>query len=177
MLHPTWKAWVPSVSLIPYLDAEERSQCLLFALHADTSYIKSLPEKFKLVAASLRYLINNAEPAIEMNHLKALLCCCVKLEGDLGKHEGKIAISKRSSQPFNLRAAHSFSQWQCVLRDAIHLNFALLEPVPTPCIHKTFIGQMVQSLHDELQKGESCCCSGINNNIYFLSRAILPMSK
>jgi len=152
---PYLEGVVPSVSLIPYLDAEERSQFLLFSLHADTSYIKSLPEKFKLVAASLRYLINNAEPAIEMNHLKALLCCCVKLEDDLGKHEGKITISKRSSQPFNLRAAHSFSQWQCVLRDAIHLNFALLEPVPTPCIHKTFIGQMVQSLHDELQKGRT----------------------
>lgn len=151
---PCQESVVPSVSLIPNLDAQERSQFLLCALNADTSYIKSLPAKFQLVAASLRFLISHAEPAIEVNHLKALLCCCINLE-HLSKQQEKTAEVKRYSQPFDLQAAHSFSQWQCVLRDAIHLNFALLEPVPTPCIHKTFSGQMAHSLHEELHQGRA----------------------
>ena len=149
---------VPSLSLIPYLDADERLKFLLFALDADTSHIRLLPEKFKLIAASLRYLISNAQPAVKMNHLVALLCCCVKsiLEEDLTEEKGKRIQRKHFSQPFDLQAAHSFCQWQCVLRDAIHLNFTLLQPVATPCVHKTFNGQMAHTLHEELRQGKSC---------------------
>ena len=61
----------------------------------------------------------------------------------------------RSLWPFDIRAVQSFAQWQCVLRDAIHLNFNLLEPVPVPCIHKTFNGKMAQKLLESLQQGKS----------------------
>ena len=150
---------VPSLSLIPYLDADERLKFLLFALDADTPNIRMLPEKFKLIAASLRYLISYAQPAVKMNHLVALLCCCVKLEEGLIEEMGKTIQGQRSSQPFDLQAAHSFCQWQCVLRDAIHLNFTLLQPVPTPCIHKMFNGQMAHTLQEELYHGRSCFLS------------------
>ena len=153
---PHLEGVVPSLSLIPYLDAAERSQFLLFALDADTPHITSLPEKFKLIAASLRFLINNAQPALEMNHLSALLCCWVNAEEDSAEPQEKTVHCTRPSQPFNLRAAHSFCQWQCVLRDAIHLNCTLLEPVPTPCIHKTFVGRMAHSLQEELLQGRAC---------------------
>ena len=152
---PYLEGVVPCLSLIPHLDTEERLSFLLFALNADTPHIKSLPENFELFAASLRYLLTNAQPPVEMNHLLALLCCCVNIKEDFVEKNGKAVNRKRVSQPFDLRAAHSFSQWQCVLRDAIHLNFTLLEPVPTPYMHKTFSGQMAHSFRDELDQGKA----------------------
>ena len=63
---------------------------------------------------------------------------------------------------FSLQAGHSFCQWQCVLRDAIVLNYTLLEPVPSPHSHEVFCGTLAQSLHGELQKGnifeDHYCC-------------------
>ena len=148
---------VPGVSLIPLLSKEERLTILLVALDSNTVYIRSLPEKFKLIAASLRFLASNAQPSLETNHLVALLSSLVKLED--GSWKQYMESTKRSwslslSQPFDLRAAQSFAQWQCVLRDAVHLNFVLLEPVETPCIYKTFNGQLVHYLQKELDQGK-----------------------
>jgi len=42
-----------------------------------------------------------------------------------------------------------------VLRDAIHLNLTLLEPVATPCIHKTFNGKLAHSLRERLDQGDT----------------------
>ncbi|KAL9956447.1 hypothetical protein ACROYT_G037924 [Oculina patagonica] len=148
------KGVVPGASVIPRLDKEERSMALLDALDSNTAHIRSLLEKFKLIAASLRFLINNAQPMLEMNHLIALLCCCVNMEEGSIERESA-ASGKPSSQPFDVRAAHSFSQWQCVLRDAIDLNFILLEPLATPCIHKTFNGRLVHYLREELDQGRT----------------------
>ena len=58
------------------------------------------------------------------------------------------------SHPFDQQAAPSFAQWQCVLRDAVHLNFVLLEPVETPCIHKVFNGRLAHCLQNELDRGK-----------------------
>ncbi len=144
---------------------------LLNALDSNTDYIKSLPEKFQLIAASLRFLVKNSITKIEMNHLTALLCSCVILKDGSEKQDMESPFSQpeeqdsveqsedavirkpSGSKPFDLRAAHSFSQWQCVLRDAIDLNFILLEPVETPCIHKTFNGKLAHRLRGELHQG------------------------
>ena len=129
---------------------------LLFALDLDTSethILKYLPDKFKLIVGSLRFLITNAQPMIEINHLVALLCCYVNLQEDSVEQKEKSANRKRFTQPFDVRAAQSFAQWQCVLRDAIHLNVTLLEPLPTPCIHKTFNGKLAHSLREGLDQG------------------------
>ena len=56
---------------------------------------------------------------------------------------------------FSLQAAHSFCQWQCVVRDAIMLNYTLLEAVPSAHIHEVFSGTLPQTLHGELQKGNN----------------------
>ena len=56
---------------------------------------------------------------------------------------------------FSLQAAHSFCQWQCIVRDAIVLNYTLLEAVPSPHIHEVFCGTLAQNLHGELQKGNN----------------------
>ncbi|XP_058943973.2 protein asteroid homolog 1 isoform X2 [Pocillopora verrucosa] len=154
IVKPYQEGVVPSLSLIPYLDLGERVNFLLFGLDSDTTDVRSLGKRFILIAASLRYLIKNAQPPLDTNHLIALLCCCVKLENDEFHNGEENTVSpKRFSWPFDIRAAQSFAQWQCVLRDAIHLNFNLLEPVPVPFIHKTFNGKMAQKLLESLQHG------------------------
>ena len=141
---------VPCLSLIPSLDDENRSAVFFNALKSNTANVKSLPEEFKLIAASLRFLISNAQPRLKQNHLAALLCSCVMLEdGSWNQEDPRRRIS------YDVRAAHSFSQWQCVLRDAVHLNFVLCEPVPTPSIRKTFNGLLAHQLHMQLDQGKS----------------------
>ena len=137
------------VSLIPCLDAENRLTVLLNALNSNTPSIRLLPEKFKLIAASLRFLKNNAQPPLKTNHLTAILCSCIKLQD--GSWKQYISLS----QSFDRQATQSFAQWQCVLRDAVHLNFVLIEPVETPCIHKTFNGRLAHCLLSELDRGQS----------------------
>ena len=146
---------VPGISVIPSLETKERLEVLLLALDsADKPKIEAFPE-MTLFTASLRYLLNNAQPKLKMNHLLALLCCCVNLQDNLKEEDVKTTNRKRSSQSFDLRAAHSFCQWQSVLRDAINLNCTLLEPVLTPYIHKIYNGQMAHSLAEDLNQGKS----------------------
>lgn len=150
---PYQEGVVPGISLISYLETTERLNFLLVALDsADTPEVGALPQDMKLFAASLRYLLNNARPELKMNYLLALLCCCVNLQD---KEENvKTTNRKFFSQPLDLRVAHSFCQWQSVLRDAINLNCTLLEPVVTPYIHKIFNGQMAHSLAEKLNQGK-----------------------
>ena len=143
-------------SLVPYLDAENRLMVWLNALDSNTRSIKLLPENFKLIAASLRFLKSNAQPPLKTNHISAILCCCIKLEyGSWKQHMESTSRGIYPRQPFDVQAAQSFAQWQCVLRDAVHLNFVLLEPVETPCIHKTFNGRLAQCFQNELDGGKS----------------------
>ena len=144
---------VPWLSCILNVDLNNRLTVLLDALDSNTANMKSLPEEFKLIAGSLRFLVSNAQPPLETNHLAALLCSCVKLADGSWKQYLENARGS-SPQPFDVQAAQSFCQWQCVLRDAIHLNFVLLEPVQTPCIAKTFNGRLVHCLQEELNQGK-----------------------
>ena len=146
---------VHGLSLVPFFDTKERYIMLLFALDTNTSDVSSLPENAILVASSVRYLINHAEPVVNMNHLKALLCCWVLLKNPLSKNKSGERRPTKSCSMFSLQAAHSFCQWQCVLRDAIMLNYILLETVPSPYIHEVFSETLAQSLHGELQKGNN----------------------
>ena len=145
---------VPSFSSIPKLDPHVRLRMFLDALDSDSAYIKSLPEDLALVASSLRFLHRNSQPSLETSHLRALVCSCVKLEDGSWK-QYRVHSTRAVFQPFDKKAAQSFCQWQCVLRDAIHLNFVLHKPVQTPCIRKTFNGKLVHRLQRELKKGNN----------------------
>ena len=144
---------VPRLSCILNVDLNNRLMMFLDALHSNTANIKSLPKEFTLIAASLRFLVSNAQPPLETNRLAALLCSCVKLADGSWKQYLENARGS-SPQPFNVQAAQRFCQWQCVLRDAVHLNFLLFEPVQTPCIAKTFNGRLVHCLQEELNHGK-----------------------
>ena len=149
-ISPTDGENVPCLSEIPSLGPDNKLAIFLHALDSNTTNIKSLPE-LKLVAASLRFLTRNAHPKLEPNHLSAILCSCVKLED--GSWEEY--LENCDGKAFDVRAAHSFCQWQCVLRDAIHLNCVLEEPIETPCIRKIFNGQLVHHLNRELERGNT----------------------
>ena len=149
-ISPTDGENVPCLSEIPSLGPDNKLEIFLHALDSNTTNIKSLPE-LKLVAASLRFLTRNAHPKLEPNHLSAILCSCVKLED--GSWEEY--LENCDGEAFDVRAAHSFCQWQCVLRDAIHLNCVLEEPIETPCIRKIFNGQLVHHLNRELARGNT----------------------
>ena len=146
---------VPSLSRVPFLKPKERYNVLLFALDTDASDVSSLPENTILIASSVRYLINHSEPAVNTNHLKALLCCWVLLKNPGRKCASGERRQTKSSSVFSLQAAHSFCQWQCVVRDAVMLNFTLMEPVPSPRIQEVFSGTLAQSLHGQLQEGNN----------------------
>ncbi|XP_022803986.1 protein asteroid homolog 1-like [Stylophora pistillata] len=139
---------IPCLREIPSLDLDKRLAMYLDALHSNTTKIKSLPEELKLVGASLRFLYRKANPKLKPSHLSAILCGCVKLEDGSWRE----CLEKSKDQPFDVQAAHSFSQWQCVLRDAIHLNRVLHEPVPTPYIRNIFNGQLVHNLQRKLER-------------------------
>lgn len=143
---------VPSLSSIRSLDLHRRLTLFLNALDSDTAYMESLPKELTLVASSLRFLLRNAQPPLETSHLSAILCSCVQLE-DGSWTQYLVQSRKDRSQPFDERAAQSFCQWQCVLRDTINLNFVLSEPVKTPCIQKTFNGRLAHCLQEELNEG------------------------
>ena len=119
----------------------------LEALDSKTDEMESLPEELICFAASLRYLSRNAQPKPESLHLIALICCFIKPE-----------TKRLRSSPlprFDKRAAQSFCQWQCVLRDAIQLNVVLHEPVKTPRIHETFNGPLAHKFLEKLKEGKS----------------------
>ena len=152
---PCQEGVVPGISHIRDLETTERLKVLLRALDsADTPEIEVLPRDMKLFAASLRYLLNNAQPELNMNHLLALLCCFVNLQDNLKEENVETTNRKYSPQSFDLRAAHSFCQWQSVLIDAINLNCILREPVLTPHIHKIYNGEMAHSLAEKLNQGK-----------------------
>ncbi|XP_022808280.1 uncharacterized protein LOC111345271, partial [Stylophora pistillata] len=139
---------IPCLREIPSLDPDKRLAMYLDALHSNTTEIKSLPEELKLVGASLRFLYRKANPKLESSHLSAILWGCVKLEDGSWRE----CLENSKNQPFDVQAAHTFSQWQCVLRDAIHLNRVLQEPVPTPYIRNIFNGQLVHNLQRKLAR-------------------------
>ena len=149
-ISPTDGENVPRLSEIRSLGPVNKSAMLLDALESNTTNIKSLPE-LKLVAASLRFLARNAHPKLEPNHLSAILCSCVKLKDGSWKEY----LENCDGEAFDVRAAHSFCQWQCVLRDVIHPNCVLEEPIETPCIRKIFNGQLVYHLDRELARGNT----------------------
>ena len=150
-ISPTDGENVPCLNEIPCLDPDKKLALFLDALDSNTTNIKSLPAELKLVAASLRFWARNAYSKVEPNHLSAILCGCVKLEDGSWKEY----LENCDGEAFDVRAAHSFCQWQCVLRDAIHLNCVLEEPIETPCIRKIFNGQLVHHLNRELARGNT----------------------
>ena len=159
---------LPSLCTVPDLEIAERRRLCLMLLESSTDLIQSLPAELQLFAASLRFWINHAQPAIKGSHLRALLICSLKLTEDERLPDAGASKSRRHPhtqefQPsFDLEAQHSFAQWQCVIQEAVHLNLVLQEPLHTPLIRHLYDGLLVQDLVWKLEKGKTTCISYVN---------------
>lgn len=184
-VRPLWEP-VDGYGELPRLDVlketkiEERRQLLLTVLKANTARIKSLPERFQLFAASVRYWISKANPGVTKIWVKALLLGHLKLlvksedadkpppkatdlrsdSDDCQQSSGqwqtmpKASGSKKSSSSdFDIDCQHSFAQWQAVMMETIYLNQILLDPFDEPRISTLYSGVMAHSIAREIKQG------------------------
>ena len=145
----------PSLGNIPSLSMSQRQCFVLNVLQCKPNHsLKTLPGKFQLLIAALVLWVKTALPKVNKLYVEALLVSFLKLDCTAdGKpltnqekmcHEGSL---------FDLHAAHSFAQWQCVLNEATNLNLLLMEPLSTPFIPCVYSGQMVQEVLRQLKRG------------------------
>ena len=147
------------LATIPSLDEDKRREVVLSILESNTDAIWRRPREDQLFAASVRYWIKHAEPQVRESHLRALLLCYVTLAK--GEHNQDAAGSDQVDEPdaaaqqnfagprkprFDLEAQHNFAQWQCVMQEALNVNFVLQEPLRTPRIWSLYDGLLVQRL-------------------------------
>ena len=147
------------LATIPSLHEDKQREVVLSILESNTDAICRRPPEDQLFLASVRYWIEHAEPQIREIHLRALLLCYVTLAkgehnqdaagGDL-VDEPDAAAQHNPGSPhkpaFDLEAQHNFAQWQCVVHEALNVNFVLQEPLPTPRIWSLYDGLLVQRL-------------------------------
>ena len=132
-----------TLASIPFLDEGERLDVVLSILESNTRKIRDLPPGDQLFTASVRYWIKHAEPQVREIHLRALLLCYVTLAKGEHNHD---AANGPDEDKFDLAAQHNFAQWQCVMLEALNVNFVLQEPLPTPRIWSLYDGLLVQRL-------------------------------
>ena len=147
------------LATIPSLDEDKRREVVLSILESNTDAICRRPPEDQLFAASVRYWIKHAEPQVRESHVRALLLCYVTLAK--GEHNQDAAGSDQVDEPdaaaqhnfagprkprFDSKAQHNFAQWQCVMHEALNVNFVLQQPLPTPRIWRLYDGLLVQRL-------------------------------
>ena len=145
------------LATIPSLDEDKRREVVLSILESNTDAICRRPPEDQLFAASVRYWIEHAEPQVHKSHLRALLLCYLTLAK--GEHNQDAAGGDQVDEPGaaaqhnpgsphkpNRAAQHNFAQWQCVMQEALNVNFVLQEPLPTPRIWRLYDGLLVQRL-------------------------------
>ena len=147
------------LATITSLDEDKRREVVLSILESNINPIRDLPPEDQLFAASVRYWIKHAEPQVRESHVRALLLCYVTLAK--GEHNQDAAGSDQVDEPdaaaqqnfagprkprFDREAQHNFVQWQCVMQEALNVNFVLQEPLPTPRIWRLYDGLLVQRL-------------------------------
>ena len=132
-----------TLATIPFVDEGERLDVVLSILESNTHEIRNLPRGDLLFVASVRYWIKHAQPRVHESHLRALLLCYVTLAK--GEHNQDVT-TRLEEDEFDLAAQHNFAQWQCVMHEALNVNFVLQEPLPTPRIWSLYDGLLVQRL-------------------------------
>ena len=147
------------LATIPSLDEGERREDVLSILESNTDAICRRPPEDQLFAASVRYWIKHAGPQVRESHVRALLLCYVTLAK--GEHNQDAAGGDLVDEPdaaaqhnfagprkprFDRKAQHNFAQWQCVMHEALNVNFVLQQPLPTPRIWRLYDGLLVQRL-------------------------------
>ena len=142
----------PSLVTIPKLSESEKHDFLLSILECKASnLLNKLERKFQMLVATIIFWIKSALPRVNKQYLEALLVSILKLDEASKMKVDKIFTAR---PPFDLNAAHSYAQWQCVLSEAMKLNFILGEPLSTPFVPKVYCGTMVQQTLHVIKQGK-----------------------
>ncbi|XP_039887815.1 protein asteroid homolog 1-like [Simochromis diagramma] len=137
-------------------EAPERLRRRVFeeALQVQTSDLENIPNQLKLPVCVtvfwFKRLQHHPKPET-VNCLHALLLWFVcEPDGPEDEFERKMKALKdevvRNWQP---RVAHAFSQWQCCMRQSLHLNQLLCSPLPEPQCARLYCGPLLHRLADE----------------------------
>uniref|UniRef100_A0A3P9AZ45 Protein asteroid homolog 1 n=1 Tax=Maylandia zebra TaxID=106582 RepID=A0A3P9AZ45_9CICH len=125
------------------------------ALQVQTSALENIPDQLKLPVCVTVFWFKRLQhhPKPETVHcLHALLLGFVfDQHGPEDEFERKMkalkdAAIRRKWQP---RVAHAFSQWQCCMRQSLHLNQLLCSPLPEPQCARLYCGPLLHRLADE----------------------------
>ncbi|XP_042072707.1 protein asteroid homolog 1-like isoform X2 [Haplochromis burtoni] len=125
------------------------------ALQVQTSALENIPDQLKLPVCVTVFWFKRLQhhPKPETVH-----CLHALLLGFMYHHDSpedeferkmktlKDAAIRRKWQP---RVAHAFSQWQCCMRQSLHLNQLLCSPLPEPQCARLYCGPLLHRLADE----------------------------
>uniref|UniRef100_A0A6Q2XVG1 XPG N-terminal domain-containing protein n=1 Tax=Esox lucius TaxID=8010 RepID=A0A6Q2XVG1_ESOLU len=163
------EAVLPSASEQLQLDTLHRAphsvrcEVILETLGVSSSSLSGVPPHLRLPVAVTCYWLRHAHPQPDKPLLEALLLGLVY--GEL-RRQRKYERAKRPERELferlrghikkptgspDLVVAHSYSQWQCCLKDSVHLNQLLSLPLPDPQCAWLYKGTLVHQLEAKLR--------------------------
>ncbi|XP_026042069.1 protein asteroid homolog 1-like [Astatotilapia calliptera] len=134
--------------LTEYLSMQdERRRVFEEALEVQTSVLENIPNQLKLPV----YVTVFWFKSLQQHHcLHALLLWFVcKPDGPEDEFERKMKVlNDEGVSNWKPCVAHAFSQWQCCMRQSLHLNQLLLSPLPEPQFARLYCGPLLHRLAD-----------------------------
>ncbi|XP_025760926.1 protein asteroid homolog 1-like [Oreochromis niloticus] len=124
------------------------------ALQVQTSDLENIPDQLKLPVCVTVFWFKKLQyhPKPETVYcLHALLLWFVcEPDGPEDEFEKKMkALKDEGVSIWQPRVAHAFSQWQCCMRQSLHLNQLLCSPLPEPQCVRLYCGPLLHRLADE----------------------------
>ncbi|KAL4005152.1 hypothetical protein ACER0C_004865 [Sarotherodon galilaeus] len=124
------------------------------ALQVQTSALENIPDQLKLPVCVTVFWFKRLQhhPKPETVHcLHALLLGFVcDRDGPEDEFERKMkALKDEGVSNWQPRVAHGFIQWQCCMRQSLHLNQLLCSPLPEPQCARLYCGPLLHRLADE----------------------------
>ncbi|XP_031583215.2 protein asteroid homolog 1-like isoform X2 [Oreochromis aureus] len=124
------------------------------ALQVQTSALENIPDELKLpVCVTVFWFkrLQHHRKSETVHCLHALLLGFVfDQHGPEDEFERKMkALKDEGVNNWQPRVAHAFSQWQCCMRQSLHLNQLLCSPLPEPQCARLYCGPLLHRLADE----------------------------
>ncbi|XP_021475946.2 protein asteroid homolog 1 [Oncorhynchus mykiss] len=136
----------------------------LETLGVSQSTLSGVPPHLRLPVAVTCYWLRHAHSPPELPVLQALLLglvygeLCRKRKSQRGFMEGPVlerlrGLIQRGRRSLDLGVAHAYSQWQCCLKESLHLNQLLCFPLDEPQCAWLYKGTLVHQLVTKLRGG------------------------
>uniref|UniRef100_A0A3Q4H279 Uncharacterized protein n=1 Tax=Neolamprologus brichardi TaxID=32507 RepID=A0A3Q4H279_NEOBR len=116
------------------------------ALEVQTSVLENIPDQLKLPV----YVTVFWFKSLQQHHcLHALLLWFVCEPDGPEEFERKMKVlNDEGVSNWKSCVAHAFSQWQCCMRQSLHLNQLLCSPLPEPQFARLYCGPLLHRLAD-----------------------------